>query len=273
MTNKQKVKDRVMLEIKSNKVIPRSKYIFLAEKLGLGSAFVFSLVLAVLFFNLLLFYLKTSDNLAYLSFGIVGLLAFLETFPYLLVVSFILFLFLAGYLIMKSDISYKKPFGYLVISLIGFVVVSGGILTYTDIPMRIEQETYNSVNRGFFSRSLIGGRLINQGRGAAGIISELSDTGLIVQTTSGLKNIDLKKAEILDDQKLEVGQFIVIIGQDKDDYFLAQKIRILNEDEPPMIRRGINHYFCQNAANSCPMVGRGHNGHRECNHGDCPLMK
>ena len=43
------LEDKVMSEIKSGRVKLRSKYIFLAEKLGVGSVLVFTILLAVLF--------------------------------------------------------------------------------------------------------------------------------------------------------------------------------------------------------------------------------
>ena len=95
MFKNNKIEEKVMAEIKSGKVKLRSRYVFLAEKLGIGSAFIFSVFLAVLFFTLVLFYLQASDNLGYLSFGSRGMFAFLETFPYLLVATLIICVFIA----------------------------------------------------------------------------------------------------------------------------------------------------------------------------------
>ena len=259
MTDKQKLEDKIMNEIKSDKLKPRSKYIFLAEKLGVGSAFVFSLVLAILFFNLFLFYLKASDNLEYLNFGGAGLLAFLESFPYLLVISFILFLFLAGYLTTKSDISYKKPFGYLMIALVLFVIVSGGILAYTDISERIEEGVYNPDSASSLLKPFLGGCLENRGSGIAGIIFEVEENYLIIQTPTGLQGISLEEATLPPSQKFVVGQFIVAVGERKDKGFLAQKVRILDEDESPMVRRGIHRHFENKEGKGCM---------RECEHAE-----
>jgi preprotein translocase subunit SecG len=108
MSNKDLEKN-IMDKIKTGQVKLKSKYVFLAEKLGLGTAFTLSTVLSILLFNLTLFYMKETDNLQYLSFGKRGILAFLESFPYMLVVSFIILILLAGYLISKSEAGYKKP--------------------------------------------------------------------------------------------------------------------------------------------------------------------
>ena len=42
---------RIMKKIKDDKISFRSKYVFLAQKLGLGGGFALSLVLAILFLN------------------------------------------------------------------------------------------------------------------------------------------------------------------------------------------------------------------------------
>jgi hypothetical protein len=98
----EKLENSIMGKIKSGQVKLKSKYIFWAEKLGLGTAFALTVILSILFFNLILFYLKETDNLKYLSFGKFGIFAFLESFPYLLVVVFIVLIVLAGCFIQEA---------------------------------------------------------------------------------------------------------------------------------------------------------------------------
>ena len=134
----KKLEDLVMNRIKSGQVKLKSKYIFFAERLGLGTALSFSFVLAALFFNLLLFYLKETDNMRYLSFGKEGVFAFLESFPYPIVIVFIISLLLVSYLIKKNDIFYKSSFSHIIIFLIVSITFFGAVLTYTNVAERIE---------------------------------------------------------------------------------------------------------------------------------------
>ena len=60
---------KIMKKIKDDKISFRSKYVFLAQKLGLGGGFALSLVLAILFLNLAFFTMKASGTLEFLSFG------------------------------------------------------------------------------------------------------------------------------------------------------------------------------------------------------------
>lgn len=241
----QKFEDNIMNDIKSGRVKLRSKYIFLAEKLGLGSAFVLSVVLSILFFSLFLFYMKTADNLEYLSFGKYGFLAFLESFPYLLVVSFILFLFMAGYLITKSDVSYRKPFKYFAIALLFFIIISGTSFAFIGVVEKIEKEAYSSRPTGMFIKPFFKKGMKMRGRGVSGVVSEINDNYLIVKTPCGLQKISLEKIIFEKLQQFKKGDFVIAVGKRVEKDFLATKIRVVSEDEIPMIKRGIHRKFRQ----------------------------
>src|SRR3989338_8494632 len=124
MNNHTIMEEKVMKEINQGSVKLRSRYLFLADKLSMGSVLALTVLLAILFCSLALLYLKSSDNLGYLSFGNRGVLAFLESFPYFLMAMIIVLMFFAGFLIKKSDISYKNPFGYYALGLVGVFLLS-----------------------------------------------------------------------------------------------------------------------------------------------------
>jgi len=249
--NLQELENKVMSEIKSGRVKLRSKYVFLAAKLGLNSALVLTIILAILFFNLVLFYVRATDNLKYLSFGADGLLAFLESFPYLLVISFILFLFFAGYLITKTNWSYKKPFRYFAVILIAFVLIIGSVVAYTDVSEHIEEQAFGNRLPGIFLKPFIGRGLESRGRGIAGKIYEIDNDYLILETPLGFEKISLLELRCPDtsqsincQDQFEIGRFIIAIGKRTDSIFMANKIQIAGEDRfPSMIKRGIHRQF------------------------------
>ncbi|MCK5475068.1 MAG: hypothetical protein KAI71_00615 [Candidatus Pacebacteria bacterium] len=238
--NPQKLENKIMSEIKSGKVKLRSKYLFLAEKLGLESAFVLSVILSILFFNLFLFYLKATDNLKYLSFGASGITAFLESFPYLLIIGFIVFLFLAGYLMTKADFSYKKPFKYFAISLIVIIIFAGSTLAYTDVSEKIEQQAFSENLSGTILKPFLNCGIGLRKNGLSGKVFEVSDDYIIIEIPSGLQKVDVQNLESEEKLKLDKDKFIIAIGERGDDVFIASKIRIVDQDSMPMIRRGIN---------------------------------
>ncbi len=233
----EKLENSIMGKIKTGQVKIRSKYVFLAEKLGLGTAFALSSLLAILFFNLILFYLKETDNLKYLSFGRFGIFAFLESFPYLLVIAFIFLIVLVGYLMTKSDVSYKKPFGYLAVGMIAVIMIFGGILTYTNLGQNIQRQamTGNVSARMFFSP-------LTEARenGVAGVVYEKGDDYLVVQTPQGLRKIGTSSIE--DMPVVEKGQFVIAVGEGGKN-FVAKKIRLFNKEDMPAVNRGIDFKF------------------------------
>lgn len=233
-----KLENSIMGKIKSGQVKLKSRYIFIAEKLGLGTAFALSVLLSVLFFNLILFYLKETDNLKYLSFGKFGIFAFLESFPYLLVVAFIILIVLSGYLITKSDVSYKKPFGYLAVGLVLFIMFFGGILTYTNLGKAIEIQAQNGVAP---ARMLLRPMMDVRNNGVAGVVFEQGDDYLILQTPQGLRSVDLDNLEEI--PEMEKGQFVLAVGKKEGFDFKAEKIRVTSKDEMPAVERGIKFKF------------------------------
>jgi len=234
---------KVMEEIKSGRVKLRSRYVFLAEKLGLGSALVLSVILAVLFFNLVLFYLKASGGLGYLSFGSIGVFAFLESFPYFLVITFIIFIVLAAVLIKKSELIYKKPFGYVAMGLILLIFFSGGILTFTNVAQRIENASYRRHPAGAFFRPFLHRDLGGEQRGIMGRVVEVGTDYITVETPFGIKKMDIQNARFPMHESFRPGIFIKAVGDNNDDFFKARDIRPIKEDEAMMIRRGVGEKF------------------------------
>jgi len=236
--NDEKLENSIMGKIKSGKVKLKSKYVFLAEKLGLGTAFALSMLLSILFFNLIFFYLKETDNLKYLSFGKFGIFAFLESFPYLLVVVFIILIVLSGYLLTRSDVSYKKPFGYLAIGMVLLIMIFGGVLTYTNLGQSFEKQARigNESARIFF-KPLTDIR----NNGMAGVVFEKGEDYLILQTPQGLRRLETKSVENM--PTVEKGQFIITVGQGGQFNFKATKVRLTNKEDIPSIDRGINFKF------------------------------
>lgn len=238
-----KIEEKVMADITSGRVKLRSKYIYLAEKLGLGSAFIFTAILAVLFVSLILFYLKSSDNLFYLSFGSRGIFAFLESFPYLLVAGLIGLVLVAGFIMKKSDVSYKKPFGYLALVLTAFIVLFGVMLAFTNIAERIERGVHGPYPANRFFKPFFGPGQGEGNRGIVGRIVEIDGQVIKIQTPRRIQPVDLSGAVKDSLDNLEVGLFVMVLGERTPDIFKAERIRVVSPDEMPMIQRGVHEKF------------------------------
>lgn len=237
--NQNNLEEKIMAEIQSGRVKLRSKYIFLAEKMGLGSAFALSVILAVLVFNLILYYLKTSDSLAYLSFGSKGIYAFLESFPYLLIIALVVFFFVTGWMVKKLDITYKIPFGYTAAGMIVFVTTCGVILTYTGVSERLEMESYSTRPTAKILQPFIRPNLGLRQHSLAGRIIEIGDGYFLIQTPVNIIKVNLVDLDLPDLEPAATGTFMVTIGQRKDGSFTAKSFHIIKQEEMPMIRRGV----------------------------------
>jgi len=230
----EKLESVVMGKIKSGQVKLKSKYVFLAEKLGLGTAVTLSFVLAVLFFNLFLFYVKETDNLQYLSFGREGVFAFLESFPYLIVIAFIIAIILVSYLIRKSDTLYKQSFSHIVVFLIVSITFFGAMLTYTRVAEHIETESFL---RPFMAPPDV------RDSGLAGVIYAVEDGYLIIKTPKGLRTVDVRKIDEVLLRDVSTGKFIVSIGETSGKEFIASRIRVVRKEDIPSINRTIDRKF------------------------------
>ena len=238
------IENKVMEEIKSGKVKLRSKYVFLAEKLGVGSAFAFSIILSILFFSLVLFYLRSSDNLLYLSFGSRGLFAFLSSFPYGLVVVCVSFLFIAGAILKKAGMVYKKPFGFVAIFLIISVILFGSVLTVTRITDRIEQRTFNErQDRHILKPLMQDGFVGNRRGGVIGRVVDIRPQYFSVQTPQGAKNILITDLERPIEGRVTFGSWVMSVGEVRGEYFVARLIKVISPDEAPLVERGVEKRF------------------------------
>ena len=243
--NNDTIETKIMDQIQCGKVKLRSRYLFWAENFGLRSIFILSILSGVLAFTLVLFYLRATDNLLYLSFGKFGIYAFLESFPYLLVIGFIFFIFFVGYIIKKSDLFYTFPFGYSSVSLLCVMVIAGAALAYTHIPEFIEEEGYRSQVREEFMRPFFHNNFFGRNHGIIGEIRELQESAIIVQTPDGIARIDYFRVPSIGEisSAFEVGKFVIIVGEREGDVFHAQVIQLIDKDKVPMIHRRIRHRF------------------------------
>lgn len=239
----KKIEQKVMTEIKSGRVKLRSKFIFLAEKLGIGSAFVLSVLLAILFLALIFFYLKSSDNLRYLSFGSHGFFAFLESFPYFLVIVFIILILLSGFILRKSGFAYQKPFSRLALALVIFIIIFGGLLTLVGVGERIEKHTFKRRPLSNFFRPFLQQGFSERNNGFAGRVIKVEKENILLQAPWGEVKVNILRLEEKLSAEIKENDFVLVVGKKKDDFFEAHFLRVINGEEPSIMRHGIEQRF------------------------------
>lgn len=241
------IEQKIMKRIRSGQIKLRSKYIFLAQKMGLNSALTLTVILAVLFCNLIFFYLKSTDSLIYLSFGKNGIFAFLESFPYLLTIMIIVFWMFAGYLVTKTEWSYKKSFKCVILGLLIFILLTGGILASTNFSQKIEEQAFLHQGPGAFFRPFLARGVQERSRGLVGEINEVNENYLIVNGPQGNQYLSIEELASPLSFNPQKGQLIIAIGERREDIFITQRMRLMGNNDCPMIKRGIRFYPHKNS--------------------------
>ncbi|MFA7662726.1 MAG: hypothetical protein WCX88_02310 [Patescibacteria group bacterium] len=240
------LEQKVMGQIESGRVKLRSRYIFWAQNLGLGSAIVLSFILGILLLSLIVLSFKLTGNLNYLAFGKLGWLAFLESFPYGLIIFAVIAVLLVGYFIKKSQWFYKLKFGYLAIGLISLLIILGAGIAFVEIPEWIASKMM------FFGRgpqmvnSFILPKSCNCGRGLMGKIIEIDNKFIIVQESCGSRRaIFIDEPERFLPPLDFLNKFIVAVGEPEPEIFKIHQFKISDRQPRPDVNKNFGCPLCQ----------------------------
>lgn len=224
--NSHNLENKIMSDITSGKVKLRSRYLFLSEKLGLGSAVALTVLLAVLAFTVILFYLVSADSLTYLEFGNPGIWAFLESFPFPLVITLILLIFLAGRLVALTGRGYKYSFGKLAVVLLFGILSVGSVLAMTTLAEKIASQR--------FVKPFIHHKMGEHARGVAGQVIAIGENALIIRTPRS--NVQVSTEEVRWKERPQLETFIVAIGQWQGREFIATHVKLARPEDLRFLR-------------------------------------
>lgn len=104
------VSGSVMEKIHNKKIRMKHPLFFLAQKLGLQSVLVLVITAAALLVSILLYFLKKTNVLKFLSLGLPGLKVIFLTLPYDYIALFIITVILANYILRKLDLNQEHKF-------------------------------------------------------------------------------------------------------------------------------------------------------------------
>ena len=219
---------KVMNKIKDGKINLRSRYIFLAKKLGLGGGLTLSLILAALFLNLAFFSMKTSGSLEFLSFGRIGILAFLESFPYLWILIGLAFFTIASAILSRYDLSYKKPFKVILSVLIVLIFIAGIVLAISGLNEAMEERVAEGkvpLLQSFYRRRQV------WKNGLVGEVIETRSSGLLIETEEGKKVfVELTESTLLPmGSDFKIGDCIRTVGRWDGEDFRASALQPTNK--------------------------------------------
>ena len=98
------IKEKIMRDIKEKRIKMRSPLVFAAEKLGLESALVTSVIAGALLVSVIFYFLKKTEALRSLGLGMPGIGPFFLALPYDYISLFILTIILAIYFANRIEI-------------------------------------------------------------------------------------------------------------------------------------------------------------------------
>lgn len=222
------LENKIMSEITSGKVKIRSRFVVLTEKFGLGSAVILTLLLAALTFTVILFYLVSADSLAYLEFGNPGVWAFLESFPFPLVITMILLIFLAGRLLVMTGRVYKYSYGVVAVALLLVIFVTGLGLAATNVAEKISDRQMLA--------PFMHPRLGEHGRGVAGKVIMIGENIIVIRTPRSSVPVNTEELHWRTEDQPQLGVFILAVGKWQGPEFVATQIKMVKPEELRFLR-------------------------------------
>ncbi len=119
---------KVMQEIKRRGVTMRPRLYFVGGSILLGLGLAGAIITSTFFLNLFVFHLRVRGPLAYLQLGPPGVLIFMTTFPWAILLVSVVGIAAGLTLLKRYEFSYKKNFLVLAIVLIVVIAVLGFLL-------------------------------------------------------------------------------------------------------------------------------------------------
>lgn len=228
--SKQDIADLVMAKINLNQIKIRSKYLVTAEELGFKGVLFLNVFLGIFFINLVFFWLKYTENLKLFSFGNKGILAFLETIPYLWIIMSLGFFALAGRLLRKYDISYQKSYKFILVCLGLFMLGVGSVMAASDI----NESAVNAVAQGelkilkpFYNQN----RIQNKHRVVGEITSLEDDNFKVVNDQEQIEVTVSEETGFGYQHELKKGDWVEVVGEPENKSMEAWGVRRIDNPE------------------------------------------
>lgn len=214
---KKTVADTIQNKIKKGELKMRSPFSVWIEKLSLDSS-VIMIIISLIFVSGLAFYWTNNNNdLLFSGYGKYGALSFIQSFPYFLLILFVLLFVFLTFLFRKFDISYKKPFIAIFSIIFSFILLFGWISTQYPLGQRLYRNNEKRLHLG----------MNNSKNAILGTVIQIQKNLLMIKTA------DSKQIKIIIDANThfsygtpKIGSYIRSVGNWENDSFKAIGIRV-----------------------------------------------
>lgn len=225
--SKINLSEKVANRIKKEHLKMRSRWVFVAEKLGMEGGLVLSILVVVMLISLILYIMEKNGVFEFSDFGPSGWSVILENIPYDIFFLAILFFLVANFIIKKLDFSFQRPmyiFSSIILVIIAFVSIA---LFWTGVGHELLEKTTNNSVVGKLYNNKITSSPQGQ-RAMLGKVVGLERDAILIQIPSGqILRVRLNSPiERPFDVRFSLGQAIKIIGRVQNDIFQAEVIKL-----------------------------------------------
>ncbi len=135
----KEIKNELMSQIRKNELKIKSKWVFIAKKMGIKSGLALVILLLVFLINAFFYYIKTNNLLISLHYGPAFWQRLLHSLPYDLILIIIVLGVLLNFIVKRFDFSYKKPFAFISAVFIIFIILGAFTVFATDFNTLLRQ--------------------------------------------------------------------------------------------------------------------------------------
>ncbi len=129
-----------MSQIKSGKLGMKSRWVYVAKKIGLKSGLGLAMLILAFLINLFFFYIQANNLLPFLHEGGSTWQETLHSLPYDLILIILILIFGLNFIIKKFDFSYKKPFSVIFSVFIGLIIWAAMMLFISNFNVTIKDK-------------------------------------------------------------------------------------------------------------------------------------
>lgn len=227
---KKTIANSISEKIKRGEITMRSQLSIWAEKFGLNGSMIILFLLLCTIAGFILYWINSNNDLLFGGYGKYGISSFVQSFPYIFVIGFIVLFTLLILIFKRFDFSYKKPF-----SIILFLVVIGALLAgWISIKQPIGQRLYQQEGR------MLRMGIMNNSNAVSGVVVETGENTIIIQDEKGVNTIiNFSSNTYFPFGYPKVDDTVRAIGIWSESEFNAYGIRVFDENNPSTLGPGM----------------------------------
>ncbi|MFN3188420.1 MAG: hypothetical protein ACK42D_02660 [Candidatus Paceibacteria bacterium] len=232
MTN---LKYKIIEKIKAGQVAMKPKWYFVLQTFLWVASLLLVAMIAVYLLSFVFFVLYRSGLWYAPSFGWSGLVFFVVSWPWLLIILVGFFLLLLYLLVTHFAFSYKKPLVYSLLGVVLFVIGISSFIQYTMIHDRIHSFSVRHQLPGFSPLY----RDIQERRPegmVVGAVTQITENGFIMSTErNGLETVLITNRTKHRNDKYTIGDRVIVFGKKSGVGIEAFGIRLHDESIPSFL--------------------------------------